>query len=385
MAPDITFSALPPAALRQCKSPLLLRHLRLASALALLLLLSYALDARTYARRFWRALTIDPAVYLPPPSGATCRCARNGTAASDAALLPLLPPPPQPPLYTAVLIETRASASVVFAVRHMACVLPPSWVLLMVSTRAMRGFLQREFGDLLASARLQVWELAEAQRTLERWCPLGSACVGRGCWHAPPPASSAARLTWSHSWGLANEILMSEEFYRVLPTEHFLLFQTDGLLCRALSEQDSAALAQYDYVGAPWDWEEGNARRGGNGGLSFRAKSVLLRVIAAAREAQWAEAPLLPDQDNAGWNEDMFFVVGAERSAIARAGARLPPSDFAKAFAVEALYHERPWGFHKPWRYLGENQLRALIEQCPVVAECLAWTPASGPPVSCRG
>ena len=375
------------------KGGLTWRSVRTGLAAALLVLLLHALDAAAHARTAWRALTIDPALYASLPSAADCRCIRdNSSSSSSSAEAPLE--------YTAVMIETRATPAVVFAVRHMACALPArSWALLLVTTRAMRPFLLREFGDLLAGGRLRVWELAEAQRTLERWCPPGTRCSsGRSCAHAPHPASAAARLPWSRGWGLANEILLSEEFYRVIPSEHFLLFQTDGLLCRALPDSDAAVLARYDYVGSPWAWEEEGdganrprAPRGGNGGLSWRGKGALLRALAAARRAQWVEAPLTPTAQNSGWNEDMWFAIGGARSALAAVGGRLPPAALAKAFGVEELYHApeagaqpaRPLSFHKPWRYLGENALRALIEACPVVAECLGWTAAAGAPLSC--
>ena len=66
--------------------------------------------------------------------------------------------------------------------------------------------------------------------------------------------------------------------------------------------------------------------------------------------------------------EDVFF---SER--VEDVGGRLPPREFARAFAVESVPHAAPWGYHKPWWYMGEDALRDLFKSCPVISESLSW------------
>ena len=350
-----------------------------------------------------------PTLLVPPPAGANCSCGAS-----------------PPPAHTAVILETRASPALEFAVLHMACSLPEDWGLMLVGTRAMRGFIRAAFAPLLRSRRLAVWELQPHAQELQRVCPLqllgsegeegggsdgggGSGSGGSGssssssgegeggAWCAGEATAQAWRVPrspafdrWTTGWDLANQVLMTEPFYRAIPTERFLIFQTDGLLCRPLGASDLAALQRYDYVGSPWRWDpmglallgvpllpSSRAAVGGNGGFSFRSRSVVLRILEEEKRRQWFDAPL----GGSGEWEDLFLarrVVGA--------GGRLPPHDFAQAFAVESMLpppHERPLGYHNPWKYLSETELRALARVCPPISESLVWSNASAP-LACR-
>ena len=49
-----------------------------------------------------------------------------------------------------------------------------------------------------------------------------------------------------------NNLLLSKSFYEIIPTEMFLIFQTDSMIC----ERDRHIIyefMEYDYVGAPWN------------------------------------------------------------------------------------------------------------------------------------
>jgi hypothetical protein len=322
-----------------------------------------------------------PTVVLPAESNCTC--------ASHPA-----------PAYTAVMLETRASPGLEFAVRHMACSLPDDWGIMLVVPRGMRGFLRAAFGPLLRSHRLVVWELSQASQDLQQVCPQdgGGGGGGEGSWctaRATAPAwrvpRSPAFDKWTTGWDLANQVMLSEPLFRAIPSDRFLMFQTDGLLCRALTASDISALERFDYIGAPWRWDplgvalfgavllpSSRAAAGGNGGFSFRTRAVILRILEEEKKRQWFDAPLAGGPGD--W-EDMFYS-----RRIAAAGGRLPPHDFATSFAVESILPvggAPPLGFHNPWKYLSETDLKTLSRMCPAISESLAWANASLPQ-SCR-
>jgi len=65
----------------------------------------------------------------------------------------------------------------------------------------------------------------------------------------------------------------NKDFYAKIPTDVFLIFQTDSMICPENKEQINRFL-EYDYVGAPWE-----NQKIGNGGLSLRRKSKMLEII----------------------------------------------------------------------------------------------------------
>jgi hypothetical protein len=279
------------------------------------------------------------------------------------------------PRATAVIVEPRVSPGLSFAVRHMDCALPPEWVLVLVTSHAARGFVFEEFGELMTAGRLHVWELAHDSQDLERVCSrAGVPSADAGCIVAKTaperPPTHRERPWIVGAVGLANQILTSTALMLAIPTDSFLNFQTDGLLCVPLTPARADMLFEYDYVGAPWDWRGGKV---GNGGFSIRSKAAIARAAAATRAEQWFDKPL-----DAYGNEDMWLAD----TLVNLRGARVAPHDVARAFSVETLPHPQPLGFHKPWGHLGEADLRALVASCPVVLESLAWN-GSGTPRIC--
>jgi len=68
-------------------------------------------------------------------------------------------------------------------------------------------------------------------------------------------------------------------FYHRIPTETFLVFQTDSIIFEKNKELINNFL-KYDYVGAPWSWSpKGVNNFVGNGGLSLRKKSKMIEII----------------------------------------------------------------------------------------------------------
>jgi len=309
----------------------------------------------------------------PEPLPALVRAPRGACAC--AAPAPPLPGDGPPSDFSAVIIETRALPALFFAVRHMACTLPADWPIVLVAAPDMRDFVASNFSDLLASGRLRAWELAPDAQALQAVCrdrAGGGWCVAAATAPARAVPRAPAFARWAASWEVCNQVPLSGALFAALPSRQYLVFQTDGLLCRSLTPAYTAALAAFDFVGAPWSVhpgarEDAHARGvGGNGGFSFRTAGVLAKTIEAEYASRWVDEPLTSFGAGA---EDVFF---SER--LEAVGGRLPPRDFAREFAVETVPHAAPWGYHKPWWYLKEDDLRTLVENCPVIAESLAWT-----------
>jgi len=129
-----------------------------------------------------------------------------------------------------------------------------------------------------------------------------------------------------------SDLLMSnKEFYNHIPTETFLVFQTDTMILKKNKELIHHFL-QYDYVGAPWPWEPlQNGHNVGNGGLSLRKKSKMLEII---------EKEIEP---NMTLLEDVFF------SCTTKVELNKPSFEEAKLFSVEWVFSEITFGCHQPW------------------------------------
>jgi hypothetical protein len=132
-----------------------------------------------------------------------------------------------------------------------------------------------------------------------------------------------------------NLLLTSEYFYKKIPTDTFLIFQTDTMI-NGKNKDFINKFLNYDYIGAPW-LQNGNV---GNGGLSLRKKQVCLNCI---KQHKWF-----------GNNEDMFF------SEIIK---NKPDFETAKLFAVETCYTDTTFGIHKPWFHLSRTELLQLIQE----------------------
>lgn len=146
--------------------------------------------------------------------------------------------------------------------------------------------------------------------------------------------------------------MMSTEFLYKVPTDTFLIFQTDSMIC---SDQKNTIdkFLKYDYVGAPWkEIPKEYERRGtlvGNGGLSLRRKSKMLEILE--------KCPVSPSNVP----EDVFF-------ALPCAGVRIykPSVSTAKEFSMEMLYGPKSWGIHRAWNKdnLGEGLTEEIEAQC---------------------
>ena len=137
-----------------------------------------------------------------------------------------------------------------------------------------------------------------------------------------------------------SQILASREFTQLIPTETFLVFQTDSMINPA-HKNLIYKFIDYDYVGAPWPW---NHLHVGNGGLSLRKRSTMLKIIDKYGPCTTFE--------------DQFFSVGC-----IKIGAKVPTREEAKEFSIEQIYHPHSFGMHKSWIHQ-PSRTADLCNQC---------------------
>ncbi len=143
-----------------------------------------------------------------------------------------------------------------------------------------------------------------------------------------------------------NQLLISSDFWRGLPSQKILIVQTDSLLIEPID----FSMFVYDYIGAPfskgkirqtffpaysenlleergsyWFTQQYNLDKNvtvpiGNGGLSIRNRDLML-FISENEQAKGEE------------NEDVFFC-----RYLGKYNANLPPLCIARRFACEAQY-----------------------------------------------
>jgi len=130
--------------------------------------------------------------------------------------------------------------------------------------------------------------------------------------------------------------MVNKNFINEIPTEVFLIFQTDTIICEETKELIYDFM-EYDYVGAPWKDND----IGGNGGLSLRRKTKMLEILDKCKYN--------------GINEDEYFSWGCEGVFI-----NMPSKNDAKNFSIETIYNEKSFGIHKAWGYLKDN----IYKQC---------------------
>jgi hypothetical protein len=137
-----------------------------------------------------------------------------------------------------------------------------------------------------------------------------------------------------------SQILVSKEFYLHIPTEVFLIFQTDSMISTDYKDLIYEYI-NYDYVGAPWPDKDV-----GNGGLSLRRKTKMLEVLEKCKY-------------DGSVNEDIYFSLLGQDIHINK-----PCYEHARRFSVETLYNDISFGVHKPWAHLHPDDLQNKIQFC---------------------
>ena len=138
-----------------------------------------------------------------------------------------------------------------------------------------------------------------------------------------------------------SKVLTTRSFIESIPTETFLVFQTDCII----NKKHKHLIYKFidcDYVGAPWPWDHLHV---GNGGLSLRKRSTMLLIIDLFGPYN-------------GLYEDQFYSVGCLKLK-----AKIPSRKEAVEFSIEQVYNPHSFGIHKPWAYIPER-IKELVIDC---------------------
>jgi hypothetical protein len=231
------------------------------------------------------------------------------------ATCPPPPPPPSPydPTKVAFLVETRPLKHLPALYAHMTSIIPPEWTFkFMGSTLAIESLRSSQIIPRLeASGKLQILDL-------------------------PSNYSLANRETIS-------QMFTDVALYRDIlsPAEHLLVFQPDSIFC-ANSPTTLNDFLQWDWIGAPWSK---TAQYGGNGGLSLRKVSKIIKVLEKEQR-----------RAGEGALEDLWISTRLMRLE----GASLPNATISKTFSVESVWDDAPLGYHVGWLGVHHEQVCSL-------------------------
>lgn len=141
-----------------------------------------------------------------------------------------------------------------------------------------------------------------------------------------------------------NQILLSKNFHERIPTDKFLVFQTDAVTFKPLDKK----FLEYDYIGAPWKKElhEEYKAEVGNGGLSIRSKAAMLKIISQ-------NIPRIKNQP-----EDLYLA-----QILKKQNFNVAPYDIALEFATEDVFNMQTFGCHKSWELIKFIELKQLLSQ----------------------
>ena len=155
-----------------------------------------------------------------------------------------------------------------------------------------------------------------------------------------------------------NILFFSNIFYEKIETETFLVFQTDTLISDKYASTIYDFL-EYDYVGAPWRFDN-DYNSVGNGGLSLRKKSKMLEMINKGGYL---------NENGELYNEDIFFsdTFGNKNNF----SLYKPSFEVASKFSVETYFTDNSFGLHNPWCHLKPEYLNQLKHLFPELEDLI--------------
>lgn len=144
-----------------------------------------------------------------------------------------------------------------------------------------------------------------------------------------------------------NKLLTSKAFWEAIPFDRVLIFQHDsGLLRKGIEE-----FLEWDYVGAPWPWQE----HGGNGGLSLRNPKAMIAIIEA-----------FPYNPAVHGNEDVYFSNHMEQARF-----KLAPRNVCSKFSVESVFALGTIGYHAADKYLTQEEWQQIKDYSGEASEAV--------------
>lgn len=144
-----------------------------------------------------------------------------------------------------------------------------------------------------------------------------------------------------------NNVMMDMNFWKSIPGENILLFQTDCIMYRMFD----LGFMEFDFIGANWyNPADVDLLVGGiNGGCSFRKKQSMLdclkyvswEMIACVRANQMKHQVSSVAVEVSKRNEDVFFTHASEILQMV-----LPPPEARSYFAIEAEFNKDTCFYH---------------------------------------
>lgn len=223
-------------------------------------------------------------------------------------------------LYTAVMVEPREHKALKFVLRNFLTNLDNRWNILIYHGTENKDFVLDVKEDLFNyKHRIKLKSLNVSNMNID----------------------------------IYNRLVFSPEFYHNIPTEMFLIFQSDTMIC-SKSKNNIYDFMQYDYVGAPWSLNFSFIKKGfevGNGGLSLRRKNKSLEIIEkCVKNKNYARLG----------NEDMVFSRACRRIDVHK-----PDAVHAQVFSVESVFNNHSFGIHKAWEYMTKTEYDQMKFNCP--------------------
>jgi hypothetical protein len=210
-------------------------------------------------------------------------------------------------MYTAVIVEMRKHKALSFVINNALECLSDEWKVLIVHGQQNDSYVRyvvhtlSQYHDRIMLVRIDMDNL-----TREEYNKLWINCV---------------------------------TLYERIPTEIFLVFQTDSMIFKRNAHLIKEFL-EYDYVGAPWSHPPIYSEWVGNGGLSLRRKSKMLEIIRNGTDKDLAE--------------DVFFSCNRAVSVYK------PNMMKARRFSMEQVYSDESFGCHQPW-VMEDTYMKILI------------------------
>jgi chemotaxis protein histidine kinase CheA len=217
----------------------------------------------------------------------------------------------------AVMIEPRKHKAIKWVVHNFAKNLPEEWHIQVFHGTTNEDYVRRECRDLIDSGRVSL--------------------VNTG--HANLKSKPGTYCEYSR-------YMLKRKFWEKVVGEHVLIFQTDSCLFkRSPHKIDHFLRHNCDYIGAPWAWANGLV---GCGGLSLRKKSSSLYLI-----------------DNHKFNPDIGEDLVFSRYFRAHKNFKCAGTKLALKFCVGSMFYEHPFGMHKCWAGMNQEQMQRLANINP--------------------
>lgn len=226
-------------------------------------------------------------------------------------------------IFTAVIVEPRKHKALAFVLENFLENLDNRWIVIL-----LHGNLNKQFSENIVENKLSVYK-------------------------------NRIKLVNLNIDNLSikdySELFFTERFYDFIPTEVFLIFQTDSIILKENKHKINKFI-KYDYVGAPWP-PNNNGGGVGNGGLSLRRKNKMLELL------KYKDLGIDKKFNNEYGKyvaEDRFFNGEYTNKYVK---IYKPSIKKASEFSVEGIYNSSSFGIHKCWYHLHIDELNKLMDK----------------------